>query len=266
MGRRMRIDLLTSPGCPGCPAARDVVRAFAAERPGVEVHEWDVTRDTGPAVGRGIFATPAVILDGGRILLGVPSREELVRGQACAKGECQVPETIVVNGIFESVRKNFGFVPNLIREMSVSPAVARVYLGGQEAMAGASLSARDQQVVQLAVSVYNECAYCRAAHRRGAKAGGIAAADIAAIERGDRAEEPRVAALVSATWEILDLRGWLKAPDLERLRSEGLDRAQVYEIVALIGLKTISNWVNHIAHTEIDEPLRANDRSGVGVV
>ncbi len=252
----MRIDLLTSPGCPGCPAARDVVRAFAAERPGVEVHEWDVTRDPGPAVGRGIFATPAVIVDGGRILLGVPSREDLMRGEARARGACQVPETSVVNEVFESVRRKYGFVPNLIREMSASPAVARVYLGGQEAMAGASLSARDQQVVQLAVSVYNECAYCRAAHRAGAKGGGVAPADIAAIERGDRAEDPRVAALVSATWELLDLRGFLKGADLERLLAQGIDRAQVYEIVALIGLKTISNWVNHIAHTEIDERLR----------
>ena len=252
----MRIDLLTSPGCPGCPAARDVVRAFAAERPGVEIHEWDVTRDPGPAVGRGIFATPAVIVDGGRILLGVPTRMDLIGGETRGKEEWTVAETSVVNEVFESVRKKFGFVPNLVREMSVSPAVAQVYLGGQEAMAAATLSARDQQVVQLAISVYNECAYCRAAHRMGARAGGIAPADIAAIERGDRAEDPRVRALVAATWEILDLRGWLKAADLERLRSEGIDRAQVYEIVALIGLKTISNWVNHIAHTEIDEPFR----------
>jgi AhpD family alkylhydroperoxidase len=252
----MRIDLLTSPGCPGCPAARDVIRAFAAEHPGVEVHEWDVTRDPGPAAGRGIFATPAVIVDGGRILLGVPSREDLMSGEARVKGACKVAETAVGNEVFEAVRKKYGFVPNLIREMSASPAVAQVYLGGQQAMAGATLSARDQQVVQLAISVYNECAYCRAAHRMGAKAVGIALADIAAIERGDRPEDPRVSALVAATWEILDVRGWLKAPDLERLRSDGIDRAQVYEIVALIGLKTISNWVNHIAHTEIDEPLR----------
>ena len=153
-------------------------------------------------------------------------------------------------------KAKFGFVPNLIREMSVSPAVAQVYLGGQQAMAAATLSARDQQVVQLAISVYNECAYCKAAHRMGASASGIAAADIAAIERGDRAEDPRVGALVTATWEILDLRGWLKAADLERLRALGVDRAQVYEIVALIGLKTISNWINHIAHTEIDAAFR----------
>jgi len=252
----MRIDLLTSPGCPGCPAAREAVRAFAAERPGVEVHEWDVTRDPGPAAGRGIFATPAVIVDGSRILLGIPTRMDLISGEARGKVECKVAQTSVVNEVFEAVRKKYGFVPNLIREMSLSPAVARVYLGGQEAMAGASLSPRDQQVVQLAVSVYNECAYCRAAHRTGAKAGGVGRADIAAIERGDRAEDPRVAALVAATWELLDLRGWLKAADLERLEAQGIDRAQVYEIVALVGLKTISNWINHIARTEIDGPFR----------
>jgi len=248
----MRIDLLTSPGCPGCPAAREAVRAFAAQRPGVEVHEWDLTRDPGPARGRGIFATPALILDGRRVLLGVPSQEDLMSGETRGKREGPVAETSVVNEVFEAVRKKYGFVPNLIREMSVSPAVAQVYLGGQQAMAEATLSARDREVVQLAVSVYNECAYCKAAHRMGASASGIAAGDIAAIERGDRAEDPRVGALVSATWEILDLRGWLKAADLERLRALGVDRAQVYEIVALIGLKTISNWINHIAHTEID--------------
>jgi AhpD family alkylhydroperoxidase len=123
-------------------------------------------------------------------------------------------------------------------------------------MAGATLSGRDQQVVQLAVSVYNECAYCRAAHRTGAKASGVAPADIAAVERGDRAEDPRVSALVAATWEILDVRGWLKSEDLKRFQALGIDRTQVYEIVALIGLKTISNWINHVAHTDIDAAFR----------
>lgn len=256
----MRIDLLTSPGCPACPAAREAVRAFAAGREGVEVHEWDLTRDPGPARGRGIFATPAVIVDGARVLLGVPTPRDLLSGERPASagqnGGATVSTTTATDEIFEGVRKKFGFVPNLVREMSVSPAVLRVYLGGQEAMASASLSARDQQVVQLAVSVYNECTYCRAAHRAGAKGAGVAAADIAAVEKGDRAEDPRVRALAAATWELLDVRGWLKATDLARLEAEGIDRAQVLEIVALIGLKTISNWVNHIAHTEVDAPFR----------
>ena len=165
-------------------------------------------------------------------------------------------ETSVVDEVFDVVRRKYGFVPNLIREMSKSPAVAKVYLGGQQALAEGRLSPRDREAVQLAVSVYNECPYCRAAHRMGAGANGIAPADVAAIERGDRPDDPRVRALVAATWEMLDVRGWLKAADLARLEAEGIDRAQTYEIVALIGLKTISNYVNHIAHTPIDEELQ----------
>jgi hypothetical protein len=75
----MHIDLFVSPGCPGCPAARAVLRAFARAHPDVQVHEWDLSRDPGPALGRGIFATPTVLLDGIHILPGVPHASDLQR-------------------------------------------------------------------------------------------------------------------------------------------------------------------------------------------
>ncbi len=69
-----RLDLFTAPDC---PAARAVVLSFARERPDIVVHEWDLTHDPGPAVGRGIVATPAVLVNLTRILLGVPELREL---------------------------------------------------------------------------------------------------------------------------------------------------------------------------------------------
>jgi hypothetical protein len=72
-----RLDLFVSPDCPACPAARAAVASFAHARPNVMVHEWDLTRDPGPAVGRGIVATPAVLVNGRHILLGVPDAEQL---------------------------------------------------------------------------------------------------------------------------------------------------------------------------------------------
>ncbi len=77
-----RLDLFTAPDCPSCPAAREAVASFARERPDVVVHEWDLTLDPGPATGRGIVATPAVLVNGGRILLGVPDRRELAEAVA----------------------------------------------------------------------------------------------------------------------------------------------------------------------------------------
>ena len=72
-----RLDLFTAPDCPACPAAREAVAAFARDRPDVVVQEWDLTRDPGPAVGRGIVATPAVLVNGTLILLGVPQARQL---------------------------------------------------------------------------------------------------------------------------------------------------------------------------------------------
>ena len=75
----MRIDLFIAPGCPGCPAARKVIEDFTRNTAGVEVHEWDLSRDPGPAAGRGIFATPTLLIDGIHILPGVPSTSDLER-------------------------------------------------------------------------------------------------------------------------------------------------------------------------------------------
>ena len=81
-----RVDLFTSPNCPACPAAREAVASFAREWPDVVVREWDLTRDPGPAVGRGILATPAVLVNETRILLGIPHARELA--EAARAGPC----------------------------------------------------------------------------------------------------------------------------------------------------------------------------------
>ncbi len=162
----------------------------------------------------------------------------------------------VQDEVFAAVARKFGFVPNLIREMSKSPAVARVYLDGQEAMESASLSPAERQAVQLAVSAYNRCEYCQAAHRLGGKMAGIAPQDIEAIQKGGLPQDLRLKSVVSATRFLLQKQGWLTADDLEAFDALAVGRPQLYEIVALIGLKTISNYVNHIAHTEIDKAFR----------
>ncbi len=163
-----------------------------------------------------------------------------------------MPDVDVQEAIFETVKKKFGFVPNLIREMAVNPAVARVYLDAQSALATGVLSPREQQAIQLAVAVYNECHYCRASHALGSRTAGVSAADVAAIQQGALPDDARLRSLVHATWLVLDMRGSLGQSDLSSLEAEGIDRAQLYEIVASIGLKTISNYINHIAHTPID--------------
>ncbi len=159
--------------------------------------------------------------------------------------------------VLDKVKRAYGFVPNIFTEFAThSPAVAEVYLTTTKLMDSASLTPKEQQAVILAVSTYNDCHYCKAAHATVGRMVGLSQEDIEAITSGDLPASPRLRSLITAARRILGKQGWLNNEDLAELEVQGIDRGQVYEIVALIGIKTISNYINHIAHTEIDPQFR----------
>lgn len=159
--------------------------------------------------------------------------------------------------ILDQVKEKYGFIPNVLAEMAKSPAALKVYVDGNKALADASLSPKQQQVAQLMASVNNDCEYCKAAHSTGAKAAGVDAADIEAITSGNLPQDDHLHGVAKATHLIGEKQGWLDENDLSALEEKGVDKGQLYEVIAIVGLKTLSNYVNHIAHTEIDPEFRA---------
>lgn len=158
--------------------------------------------------------------------------------------------------ILEQVNRTYGFVPNVVREMSASPAALQVYVAGQDALAKGSLSPREQQAVQVAVASHNSCDYCQAAHSWIGQTVGITTDDLRAIKTGQRPKDRDVAAIVEAARAVLERRGWLGEDQLRILEEKGVSRAKLYEVIAFVGLKTISNYVNHIAHTPLDDAFQ----------
>ena len=154
--------------------------------------------------------------------------------------------------ILSTVEDKYGFRPNLIEELVKAPSAARVYLGGQDAMADSSLSPTQQQAVQLTVAAHNGCHYCDAAHTTLGGQLGIEADALDIIRDGGVPEDPELRGVVRATLRVVEKEGWLEESDLSELADEGIDRQQLYEVIALVALKTLSNYVNHIADTEID--------------
>ncbi len=77
----IEIKLLTSPTCPYCPMAADVVRKFVEKNRDVVAIELSVTTDEGlkEAVKYGIRGVPALIINDQAVLLGVPKMAELER-------------------------------------------------------------------------------------------------------------------------------------------------------------------------------------------
>ncbi|WP_456368511.1 thioredoxin family protein [Geoglobus sp.] len=75
------IKLLTSPTCPYCPRAREVVKKLVEEERDIMALELSVTTDEGLRVAMrfGISGVPALIINDREVLLGVPSISELRR-------------------------------------------------------------------------------------------------------------------------------------------------------------------------------------------
>ena len=73
--------MLTSPTCPYCPKAREVVRKLVESEKDVIALELDVTTEEGlkEALKFGIRVVPAIIINDEIVLVGVPSLSELKR-------------------------------------------------------------------------------------------------------------------------------------------------------------------------------------------
>jgi AhpD family alkylhydroperoxidase len=160
--------------------------------------------------------------------------------------------------VHEKAEEVIGFVPNFITEVTdENPAVADAYLTAYGIVEeGGALSPAEQQAVILAISSYNDCHYCTKAHAVAGQQAGLDAETTATINEGGLPEDDRLRSLVRATRRILGKRGWLSNADEAEFSDLGLERPELYEIISLAGIKTISNYVNHIAGTEVDEPFQ----------
>ncbi|MFP3874303.1 MAG: carboxymuconolactone decarboxylase family protein [Thiohalophilus sp.] len=155
----------------------------------------------------------------------------------------------------EQARQAFGFVPNLISGMVNSPALAEGYLTLSGLYANSSLTPQEQQVALLAVSRYNGCDYCVSAHSMLADMAQVPAEAIAALREGRSIDDPRLEALRTFTAKMVDKRGWLNESDIREFLDAGFEMQQVGDVILAVGMKTLSNYFNHIAQTPLDEAM-----------
>jgi len=160
--------------------------------------------------------------------------------------------------LLEGIKRSFGFVPNLFGVFAESPAALRGALAIHEAFSTSSLSPGEQQLVMLAVSEANECEYCVAAHSSVAKR--VAKVDPAlvdAVRRRAPLADPRLDALVNFTREVVERRGMMSDAEVAAFLDAGYTRAQVIEVLLGVGMKTFNNYVDHIAHTPLNNQFKA---------
>jgi uncharacterized peroxidase-related enzyme len=157
--------------------------------------------------------------------------------------------------LLESVKKQFGTVPNLFRLASTSPAALEGYLGVAGALSKGSLPAATRERIALAVAEINGCDYCLSAHSYiGKNLAKLDDAEIAA-NRSGRSNDPKADAAVRFAAKVTSQRGRVSEDDLRAVRLAGYDDAQIVEIVQHVALNVWTNYLNIVAETDIDFPV-----------
>jgi len=164
------------------------------------------------------------------------------------------PETApeVARETLAGAKKAFGFVPNLLGVMAEAPALVKAYTTLSRIFDETSFSPAERQVVLLTVSYENGCEYCIAAHSVIAGMQKVPADVVGAIRDGKPIADAKLEVLRRFTAAVTKTRGWPSEDETTAFVNVGYTKAQVLEVILGVGMKTLSNYTNHIAKTPLD--------------
>ncbi len=168
----------------------------------------------------------------------VPSREEVSTNN---------------QAIFDNLNKALGFVPNLYATYAYSDTALENYLNFSNAKT--SLSSKEKEVVNLAVSQVNDCLYCLSAHTALGKMNGFTDEQILELRAGYASFDTKLDALAKLAKNITENRGKADQEIIENFFATGYTKGNLIDTIVLVGDKTISNYINNTTQIPVDFPV-----------
>lgn len=189
-----------------------------------------------------------------------PATTNAQQGLADAPGKFSLLETppAGLEGVYTFYAENFGFVPNLVKVMSHSPALMQSYTDLQKNLkAYATLNAAEINVVQMAIAVENKCRYCTAGHTMAGKVFFKTPAEqMQAVRDQEILADPKMQALRNFAVAVYKGQGHPKQKYVDAFYEAGYTQAQSLDVVACIAAKVMTNYANALGGTPLDEPLK----------
>jgi AhpD family alkylhydroperoxidase len=136
--------------------------------------------------------------------------------------------------------------------MAESPALVNSYVYTAEQVDKIQLSATEQQIVMMTINRFHECRYCIAGHSKLAEQHDIDMKVINAIRDDKPLDNPKYAALRSFTLKLTKTRGVVSQTLVNAFFNAGYNRQHALDVIAMVALKVMSNYTNHLVGTEID--------------
>ncbi|KGB53593.1 Alkylhydroperoxidase AhpD core [Sphingopyxis sp. LC81] len=154
----------------------------------------------------------------------------------------------------QAAQKAMGMVPNMYAAMANLPGLLEAYnFAYSKFRAEAGFTAIEQEVVLLTISRINECHYCVAAHSFVADAMSKVPAEVTDAIRADQPiSDRKLEALRRFVATMTESRGNPSPAEAEAFLAAGYQETHILGIILALSAKVISNYSNHIFHTEVD--------------
>ncbi|HWP67013.1 MAG TPA: carboxymuconolactone decarboxylase family protein [Candidatus Limnocylindria bacterium] len=155
--------------------------------------------------------------------------------------------------LLDGVHRALGMTPNLLRTMAQAPAVLDAHLTLGRVLGSGTLSPKTREAIALATAGANGCAYCASAHAAISQRMQVPREEIDA-HLAAHSSDPKLAALLGFALAVVTRRGRVSDAELAAARAGGATDGELLEVVANVAANTLTNYVNHVAGTEIDFP------------
>lgn len=164
--------------------------------------------------------------------------------------------------LLENAKKQIGMIPNMYANMANFPALFETYgIGYNLFRQEGEFTSAEQEVVFLTISRENGCGYCMAAHSGLADMNKVPVAVTDAIRNNETIPDEKLNALSLFTKTMFVKRGRPSAEDVNIFLSTGYSEKHILVIILALAVKTISNYSNHIFHTQVDTAFKAREWS-----
>jgi uncharacterized peroxidase-related enzyme len=158
-------------------------------------------------------------------------------------------------------KKEFRMIPNMYKAMANTPILLKTYMDAYKGFRTQSnFSATEQEIIFLTISVENNCSYCMAAHSLIADLVSKVPPNITdAIRNGEEISDTKLKSLFEFTSIMVNKRGNPSNEDVKSFIESGYNEKHILDIILAISIKTISNYANHIFHTEVDSAFKIRE-------
>jgi AhpD family alkylhydroperoxidase len=157
--------------------------------------------------------------------------------------------------LFTAIKGAIGKVPNAYLGIgSNSPLALEAALNLDGALRKSSLSAKEIEVVKLAVSQDAGCDYCLAAHTLMGGKAGLSGDAILGVRHGQPSGDARLDALAAFVHSVVTTSGDVAGNVVVAVKEAGYSDAQIVDTLLAITAITFTNLFNRVNVTEIDFP------------